>query len=183
MATVAMNPMSDSRNPTDVPHRSASSCAPRQARPWLWFHTSSTPSRSRNRQPSEAESHADTSRGPCPVELRRESLIESPRNDGRMKFGLPVRRRPQEPATARRTGPLVEVRGVPVHAERGEIDRQHTRRVRGIHENRDATVAADAHKFRHWKNKRALRRDVIENRHACARGQRIPDRVHESLGI
>ena len=53
-----------------------------------------------------------------------------------------LRIRPEEAAAARRVRPLVQIRDVPVDAERRQIERQHAGRVRAVDEHTDAALAA-----------------------------------------
>src|SRR5262249_27287051 len=51
------------------------------------------------------------------LELATEALLVTPRYDREAKGRLPLGRRPQDAAAARRIRPLVQVRGIPIDAE------------------------------------------------------------------
>src|SRR5438094_8322655 len=57
-----------------------------------------------------------------PVKLRNHSLIKAPRNHGVMQRELPRRIRPEDAAASWGPRPFVEIAGVPVDAQRCDVD-------------------------------------------------------------
>ena len=104
-----------------------------------------------------------------PPELVVEALVQPPRDHGRVEIGLPLGRRPQEAAAARREGPLVEVGRIPVHPECGHVEPKRARAVSAVGQHRDASVAARGCDLAERQDEGRVRGDVVDDHQPGAR--------------
>ena len=86
-----------------------------------------------------------------------------------MEPSLPTERRPQDPRAARHPRPLVEVGHVPVHAQRGNVERDRSRRVRAVCEHGHTAGPAARRDLGERQEQRGLGCDVVGHDHARAR--------------
>ena len=112
------------------------------------------------------------------IELGGVALVEPPRDDRGVRRRLPLRRRPQEAAAARHERPLVQVRGVPVAAERRHIERDRAGRMRTIGQHGHAEAMQPRRDLGQRQQQRGVGRNVIDDGDPGAR----PDGALEGIG-
>jgi hypothetical protein len=100
-----------------------------------------------------------------------------------MKRRLPLRRRPQDAAAARREAPLVQVGGVPVDLEAGNVERDLAGGVRTVHQHRHAPRPAGGRHRRERHDQRRLGADVVEHGQPGARRDRGGQRANVALRV
>src|SRR5262245_2951042 len=77
-----------------------------------------------------------------PVEFLCEALVKPPGNDSWPQRLLSIRAGPQHTTASRRPCPFMKIAGVPIDAQRGNLDGDCARRMSAIHENSDTTLPA-----------------------------------------
>ena len=127
-----------------------------------------------------------------PVELRPVPARSTPGPDGRVR-AVGDRRRAdsrlaigpdvEERGALRRADPLVEVARVPRGPDRGQVERQHPRRVRAVDERLDAALGERRDDPGDREDERRRARDVAEDGDPGPVGDRVEDRVDDLVLI
>ena len=91
--------------------------------------------------------------------------------------------RPEDAARSRRVRPLVQVGGVPVRADGGDVHRDRPGGMGAVNEHRHTARAALGRNRRHRQHQRRLCGDVIHHDQPGPRRERSYERVDDVAGI
>ena len=120
---------------------------------------------------------------PAPAEPALERVRPGPRpvpgDDRPANPALRLGRRPHEPAAARRAHPLVQVAGVDIASDRGEVEVDLPWAVRPVDDRECAVLAGERAQPRDRQDEGAQRRDVADEQHTRAPREPRRDRVEE----
>ena len=100
-----------------------------------------------------------------------------------MDHRLPLGRRPEDPAAARRVCPLVQVGGIPIDPERRDVESARAGNMCAVHQDRDPARVTFGRDRRHGQHERGLRGDMIDDDELGVRGERADDRLHDVAGV
>ena len=98
-----------------------------------------------------------------------------------VKSVLALRRSPKDSTAARRPRPLVKIPGIPVDAERRNIERNRAGRVRAIDQNGYIVSVAAGCDLGHRQDESAFRSDVVDERQTRSRADRPFDGFNDTF--
>ncbi len=110
-----------------------------------------------------------------PVELVEEALVDEVTEGGRVEIALAIGAGVEKGRALRRAAPLVEIAGVPVAVEGGDIEIEHAGRVGAIDEEGQILCAAPGSEILDGVDEGGGRGDVIDENESSARGAGVLD--------